>query len=57
MRAKNREDYVSAWRSHVNAMTPLALAADIPHDEWLHWRDHWYAQIEKAADRQEFDSE
>lgn len=52
MRAKTPEHYRAAWESHIQNLTTLALAADIPYDEYRAARDRLLQWLDKAMENE-----
>jgi hypothetical protein len=57
MRAKSREEYKAAWEYHIRELASLALAADIPLQEWDLTRNRLFGWIDRAADSQKFETD
>ena len=63
MKAKNRAHYVQAWQDHIKQLATLYMAAyDFQTaiqaaDAYTKMRDELYALVEKAADKQDFETE
>lgn len=51
MKAKNREQYVNAWQSHINQLINPMIDSDTPMEEWNRIRDELGAIVDKAADK------
>ena len=50
MKAKNREQYIEAWRSHIATLIHPHIDADIPYPEWDATRAALMKVVEQAAD-------
>lgn len=50
MKAKNRNEYLDAWRSHARSLIHPAMDSEMPWDEWQALETKLNDMIEKAAD-------
>jgi hypothetical protein len=50
MKAKNREQYVTAWKLHVAQLVHIFLDADAPLNDWEAAKEMLQVFIERAAD-------
>ena len=50
MKAKNRQDYVDRWTSHINELIYPFLDAEVPCSEFEQTKADLLKVIEKAAD-------
>ena len=51
MKAKNREQYVEAWQSHVRELVHVFLDAERPINDWEETKASLMGLIDEAADR------
>lgn len=51
MKAKNREQYIEAWHSHVKDLMHPYIDAERPIDDYRAMKAELYAVIEAAADK------
>ena len=51
MKAKNREQYVEAWQSHVKDLISPFIDAERPIDDYRKAKAELFAVIEEAADK------
>lgn len=51
MQAKNKEQYIEAWTSHVNQFIQVCMDADAPIETWDELKEDMQALIEVAASK------
>lgn len=49
MKAKNKEQYIEAWNSHINQFIHVCMDADAPIETWTELKEDMQALIEVAA--------
>lgn len=57
MKAKSKDHYRQAWESHIQNLATLALAADIPYDEYRAARDRLLQWLDKAIESNQWSSD
>lgn len=48
--AKNRAQYVDAWREHILQLASVVLAAKVPYQDWCDANRLLLSWVERAAD-------
>lgn len=49
--ARDKKQYELAWTLHINELATLALAADIPYNEWSAAKQRMLQWLDKACER------